>query len=135
MASRDLRSWMWGEALSLMDQADRLQRQFFRQAATACTWEPPVDVTETPDGFCIHMALPGVAPGAVNIELEHDAVSVTALRGFPECGAGTRVHRVEIPYGRFERRVGLPMHAIDLTERSLKDGVLTLTFSKKRSGR
>ena len=48
MTSRDLRSWMWGEALSLMDQADRLQRQFFRMGAgaAACAWEPPAGLRD-----------------------------------------------------------------------------------------
>jgi HSP20 family molecular chaperone IbpA len=134
MTSRDLHSRMWGEALSLLDQADRLQRQFFRVApgGEACAWEPPADVTETEDGFCIHVALPGVAQGAVAIELDPEGVSISALRGFPECGSGSRIHRVEIPYGRFRRRIGLPMHALDLVEHGLKDGVLTLNFSKKR---
>jgi HSP20 family protein len=132
MTSRDLRSWMWGEALSLLDQADRLQRQFFRQGGTACAWEPPADITETPDGFCIQLALPGVAPGEVAIELEPEAVTISALRRFPDCSAGARIHRVEIPYGRFERRIGLPMHALELSEHQLKDGLLTLNFSKKR---
>ena len=34
MKSRDLRSLMWGEALSLLEQADRLHRQFFRLEST-----------------------------------------------------------------------------------------------------
>ena len=33
MNSRNLSNLMWGEALSLMEQADRLHRQFFRPAA------------------------------------------------------------------------------------------------------
>jgi HSP20 family molecular chaperone IbpA len=134
MTSKDLRTWMWGEALSLMDQADRLQRQFFRMAPSQAqfAWEPPADVTETPEGFCIHVALPGVAPNAVTVKLEADGVSIHALRAFPECGPEARIHRVEIPYGRFERHIGLPMHALEVGERSLKDGVLTLNFAKKR---
>ena len=134
MTSKDLRTWMWGEALALVDQAERLQRQFFRvgqSSATSCAWEPPADVTETPHGFCIQVALPGVAPGAVAIELSPEGVSISALRAFPECGSGAQIHRVEIPYGRFERCIGLPMHALELTERHLKDGVLTLTLRKK----
>lgn len=133
MTSRDLRSWMWGEALSLMDQADRLQRQFFRMGggSAACAWEPPADVTETADGFCIQVALPGVAPNAVTIELERDGLHISALRAFPDCSAGAHIHTVEIPYGRFERRIGLPMHALELSERHLKDGVLTLTLRKR----
>src|SRR3954447_1328167 len=107
MTSRDLRSWMWGEALSLMNEADRLQRQFFRMGTSqaAFAWEPPADVSETDEGFCIHVALPGVAPNAVTVELEPDAVRIHALRAFPECGGDARIHRVEIPYGRFERRI------------------------------
>ena len=35
-------------------------------------------------------------------------------------------------HGRFERHIGLPMHALEVGERSLKDGVLTLYFAKKR---
>jgi hypothetical protein len=33
---------MWDEALSLLDRAERLHRQFFTHATHA--WEPPVDV-------------------------------------------------------------------------------------------
>jgi HSP20 family protein len=132
MTSKDLRSLMWGEALSLMEQAERLQRQFFRvaPAAHAYAWEPPADITESEEGFCVHVALPGVAPDAVSIEIEPDGVSISALRPFPECGYGARIHRVEIPYGRFKRRIALPIDAFELTERSLKNGVLTLVFAR-----
>ena len=47
------------------------------------------------------------------------------------------IHRVEIPYGRFERRIVLPLEdpylPLDLVEKTLADGVLTLTFRKKES--
>ena len=133
MSSRDTHSWMFGEALSLLDQAERLHRQFFRMGSSslAHTWEPPADVIETQEGFCVHVALPGVSSGAVAVELQPEAVLVSALRAFPECGSGARLHRVEIPYGRFERRVALPVHALELTERSLQDGVLTLNFVRR----
>ena len=64
MRSRDARSWMWGEALSLLEQAERLQRQFFRMGSSpahAQVWEPPVDVVETADAVWVHVALPGAA--------------------------------------------------------------------------
>lgn len=133
MTSKDLRTWMWGEALSLMEQAERLQRQFFRMApaAHAYAWEPPADIIETEEGFCVHVALPGVAPDAVSIDLEPDGISISALRPFPEGGFGARIHRVEIPYGRFRRRIALPMHAFELGERSLQNGVLTLVFVRR----
>jgi len=134
MRSRDLHSLMWGEALSLLEQAERLQRQFFRVGASraARTWEPPVDLIESGDALQVHVALPGVAPGSVGIGIEHDAVTVSALRAFPASEGGARIHRLEIPYGRFERRIALPMHALELTGRTLADGLLTLTFAKRK---
>ena len=141
MKSKDLHNWMWGEAISMLEQAERLQRQFFRAAtpAQAHAWEPPIDVVDTPEGLCIHVALPGVPASGVIVEIEQDGVVVSALRSFPECTPGAQVRRVEIPYGRFERRIPLPMHALELADRAMKDGVLTLTLrtraKQERDGR
>ena len=124
---------MLGEALSMLDRAERLQRQFFTHAVDA--WEPPVDVLETQTGLEVHVALPGVAPDSITIALDAGGVSVSALRPFPCRETGAHLHRIEIPYGRFERRIVLPLEdpylPIELVERRLVDGVLTLTFRKK----
>ena len=138
MNSRDLSRLMWSEALSLLEQADRLHRQFIRPAtAEAPAWEPPVDVVETADAVLVHVALPGAAADSVEVKLEPGAITIYAHRPFPlgsserECGA--RIHALEIPYGRFERRIGLPTQALTLAGRKLQDGCLTLIFSKKES--
>jgi HSP20 family protein len=137
MNSRDLSNLMWGEALSLLEQADRLHRQFCRPAAAlALAWEPPVDVIETADAVSVHVALPGAVADSVLIDLEPGAITISARRLFPLDSSENlpaRVHALEIPYGRFERRIGLPMQALTLTGRKLQDGCLTLTFSKKES--
>jgi HSP20 family molecular chaperone IbpA len=137
MNSRNLSNLMWGEALSLLEQADRLHRQFFRPAAAqAPAWEPPVDVIETADTVAIHVALPGAAADSILVELEPGAITVSARRPLPldsNDSHPARVHALEIPYGRFSRRIGLPMQALTLTSRKLQDGCLKLTFSKKES--
>ena len=124
---------MLGEALSMLDRAERLQRQFFTHAVDA--WEPPVDVLETQTGLEVHVALPGVAPDSITIALDAGGVSVSALRPFPCRETGAHLHRIEIPYGRFERRIVLPLEdpylPMELVERRLAEGVLTLTFRKK----
>jgi HSP20 family molecular chaperone IbpA len=124
---------MLGEALAMLDRADRLQRQFFTHAVDA--WEPPVDVVETQTGLEVHVALPGVSPDSITIGLDAGGVSVSALRPFPCRETGAHLHRIEIPYGRFERRVMLPLEdpymPMELVQRRLVDGVLTLTFRKK----
>jgi HSP20 family protein len=47
---RDLPSWLWGEALTLLERAERLQRQFCQLGENTRggpTWEPPIGVFET----------------------------------------------------------------------------------------
>ena len=128
---------MWGEALSLLEQADRLHRQFFRVAGaeSAHAWEPPVDVVESDELLTVHVALPGVSPESITIMLEPGGVVVSALRAFPCREAGAHIHRIEIPYGRFERRLALPLddpyRPIELVAKELADGLLILTFRRK----
>ena len=133
MTSRDFSHWMWNEALSMLDRAERLHRQFFTHAAAA--WEPPVDVIESGDTLQVQVALPGVPAEAIGVSLDPAGVTVSALRPFPCRENTSRVHRIEIPYGRFERRIGLPLAdpcaPLELAGKSLADGVLTLTFRKK----
>ena len=128
---------MWSEALSVLDRADRLHRQFFTPPFphAAPAWEPPVDVVETHDELRVHIALPGVPPDSITIAQDAGGVVVSALRSFPCREEQAHIHRVEIPYGRFERRIGLPLHdpysPIELAGKALANGVLTLTFRRK----
>ncbi|MGH8726233.1 MAG: Hsp20/alpha crystallin family protein [Burkholderiales bacterium] len=127
MRSRDFSSWMWGEALSMLDRAQRLQRQFFTHAAAS--WEPPVDIVETADTLQVHVALPGVAADAVTVGLDASGISISALRPFPCRDEESQIHRLEIPYGRFERFIGMP--PLELAGKALENGILTLTFRRK----
>lgn len=138
MNSRDLSRIMWSEALSLLDQADRLRRQFVRPAAgRAPTWEPPVDMIETRDVIHVTVALPGVAPESIVVSRDGDVLYISARRAFAlggmESNRSARIHALEIPHGRFERRINLPAHAPVLVEQHLRDGCLTLVFSRKET--
>lgn len=135
MNSRDLSRLMWSEALSMLEQADRLHRQFFQPAAAQePAWEPPVDVIEGPGHLWVQVALPGVEAGSVVVSLEGDAAVVSARRSFPaEGGYAARIRTLEIPYGRFQRRIPLPMQMLALADNKMQDGCLTLTFRRKES--
>jgi HSP20 family molecular chaperone IbpA len=127
---------MWSEALSMLDRAERLQHQFFVQVAPA--WEPPVDVVESGETIVVHVALPGVRADSITLAFDAGGFTVSALRAFPLTeGEATHIHRVEIPYGRFERRIDLPLDdpysPLELARKTLADGVLTLTFHRKES--
>jgi len=124
---------MWSEALSVLERAERLHRQFFNAGVPGGhpNWEPPVDVVEADGELRVHLALPGVPAGGITLAVDPDGVTVSALRPFPCPGEDARIHRVEIPYGRFERRIAIPMEELDLAGKQLADGVLVLTFRRK----
>lgn len=128
---RDLESWMWAEALEMVGRAERLQRQFFQPAGQArgMAWEPPVDVYETELRLWVVVALPGVAPEKVVVGFDGHTLVVAGERHLPMEEQGVRIHRLEIPHGRFERRVDLPPR-LELERRELANGCLYLGFRK-----
>jgi HSP20 family protein len=132
MPIRDLESWMWAEACQMLDQADRLHRQFFRPAvmnARRCTWEPPVDVYETREEFIIMIALPGVAQEHIRVMLEDDHLIIEGQRNLP-ASTESHIRRLEIPYGRFERHIALPAGRFELGTRELVNGCLLISLRK-----
>ena len=93
-------------------------------------WEPPVDIIETDSELLIGIALPGVDSSAVKVTVDSDTVMVTGFRR-ATLPRGSRVHRLEIPYGRFERRITFPASGLELGQAELADGCLMLKFSKQ----
>lgn len=134
MPRRSPASWMWEEACTLLDEAERLHRRFFRLTASAQArpvWEPPVDVFEDEREIIVVTALPGVTPDRVNVAFdEAGAIVIRAESRIPFGGPGCEVHRLEIPYGYFERRIQLPPGRYEPGNREFADGCLTLTLRK-----
>jgi HSP20 family protein len=133
MAAVDPRTLMWTAACEMIDRAERLHRQFFQPMAAPlaeASWEPPVDITETDSEIMITVALPGVGRDAVKVTVDADGVSVVGFRRQSAIPRGSRVHRLEIPYGRFQRRINFPVTRLELSQSELADGCLTLKFSK-----
>jgi HSP20 family molecular chaperone IbpA len=131
--ARDTRSWMWAEALALLDQAERMHRALFRPGAgghQATCWEPPVDIVETDRELWIQVALPGVAADNVEVRVEGDTLVVAGDRPLPLPRGNAVIHRLEMPHGRFERRLGLPPGHFELGRRDLVNGCLTLSLRK-----
>lgn len=134
MTHRDPHSWMWAEALDLLEQADRMQRQFCALAGPPglhAHWAPPVDVLETPADVVVTVALPGIAPERVEVQLGDATLAVAAERASPVHGSATVIRRLEIPYGRFERSVTLPAGRYELVEQLSLHGCLQLTLRKR----
>ncbi|HEY3786799.1 MAG TPA: Hsp20/alpha crystallin family protein [Steroidobacteraceae bacterium] len=131
--------WMWAQACELLDRADRMQRQFVRyvgQGADAALWEPPVDIQETAEGLHFTFALPGVEPEQINVTLDPTGLTVSAVRVARLGGAGSVVRRLEIPHGRFVRRIALTAARLRLGETRYSNGCLQvqLLWSSENRG-
>lgn len=128
MPSRDLERLMWAEACEMLDRAERLHRQFFRpgRRSHVPTWEPPIDLYQTTDGLWLVVAIPGADPDSIDVRVEDTDLVVRAVRRLPPAAHTGSVHRLEIPHGRFERRLPLPAGTYKLQERDWLDGCLYL---------
>jgi HSP20 family molecular chaperone IbpA len=112
MANKDPMSWMLSEAVETLTRAERMHRQFFRLQSSASanepSWEPPIDVLETDREILVFVALPGVDPDNVTASTENGILTVTGRRVLPRELRDAVIHRLELPQGRFERRLQLP---------------------------
>lgn len=134
MALRNPPSWMWAEACEILEQAQRLQRQFFRfgqSLAAEPRWEPPVDIVAYGSDVQVTVALPGVAPEHIAVHTEGNLLIVAASRPLSMQQHATGLHRLEIPYGRFERRIALPAGRYELLEQACVNGCLVLRFATR----
>ena len=117
----------------MLARAERLHREFFRLAGSAArlpAWEPPVDVFETERAVLVLVALPGVNPDRVEASIEGSDLVFSGHRVFPAEMVTAVIHRLELPQGRFERRVRLPAGRYDAVHRSAADGCLIITLQK-----
>lgn len=128
----DTLDWMWADALAALEQVGRMKREFFQPVpAAAPTWEPPADVLETRDEVLIYVALPGVAADAVQATVDGGALLIHGQRApDPALCAGAAVHRLELPYGRFRRRIPLPPGHYAVARLVTERGCLTIRLKK-----
>ena len=112
MSKNDPVNWMLSEAIDSLARTERLRQQFFslqsKAGAREATWEPPIDVLETEREILIFVALPGVDPEQVEAVIENGALVISGDRVLPTELRNARIHRLELPQGRFERRIALP---------------------------
>lgn len=123
----------------MLARAERLHREFFRPAYSAGalpTWEPPVDVLETERAVIVHLALPGVDAERVEAAIDDDGcLLVIGMRVLPDELRTAVIHRLELPQGRFERKVRLPAGRYSAVGRAMSNGCLVITLEKAGSYR
>ncbi|GAB4363530.1 MAG: Hsp20/alpha crystallin family protein [Methylohalobius crimeensis] len=125
---------MWLQAIEMLERAERCNRLLFnirRSHGRLPAWEPPVDIVEGFDDLRITAVIPGISPEKVEVTLEGGMLRIAGQRPPPVMAGTTRVHRLEIPYGRFERRIHLPPGHYELLDSRYQCGCLELCFRKR----
>jgi HSP20 family protein len=133
VAIKDSERWMWSQACDMLLRAERLHRQLFQPVIgkyQAPSWEPPADVLETENHVFIYVALPGVNRDHVELAIDGPELVIAGVRVLPEELHNARIHRLELPQGRFERRIALPAGRYDQIAKNSVDGCLVITLRK-----
>jgi HSP20 family protein len=141
MAERDWDLFIWSRANDLLQQAERIQRNFLQIAAAtqyrslqrrAPSWEPPVNIIETEEGHWVIAAIPGVSSDQVQVRIEAGELVITGHRPLPKCCTDGDLKVWEIPLGRFERRLRVITgeNPLFLGEVKLQEGLLIIQLRK-----
>ena len=137
MARDAVRDWMWSEACEMLTRAERMHREVFRPTglqARQPAWEPPVDILETENEVLVLVALPGVDVDNAQAAIEDGDLVIVGNRVLPEELRTATIHRLELPQGRFYRRLRLPAGRYNGVRRSAASGYLVVTLQKAGAG-
>jgi HSP20 family protein len=120
---------------TLHREMDRLFSRAFDNPATPtganAAFVPAIEVDSEKDGWNVRLALPGVDPKDVHIEVAANSLTV---RGERRRERKSESYLSEITYGRFERTLTLP-ESIDAEKvrAAYRNGLLELTLPLKES--
>jgi HSP20 family molecular chaperone IbpA len=117
----------------MLARAERMHGQYFRLSTSARhvpAWEPPVDLYETDREVVVLVSLPGVDVNEVQVVIEDGTLLVVGRRALPAELRNAVIHRMELPQGRFERRIALPPGRYDEVRRASHHGCLTIGLRK-----
>jgi len=120
---------------NMMDEMDRLARfglaRGGQELADAMGYLP-LDVAETEDAYVLTAELPGVGMDDIAVNVEDNVVTIRGEKKAPEDSDGVKYHRIERPYGAFQRSLALPRNVDpEQVSAKYKDGVLEVSVGKR----
>ncbi len=130
----------WNPFEELNSLHRELDRAFGRRAGDAQggmhdgAWVPATEVVSAEDGWRVRVALPGIDPKHVEVDLHGNTLTVKGERADGRGDNGW--YESEIGYGRFERTFTLPTSvAPDRVEAHFTNGMLELTLPLAESAK
>lgn len=107
MSSKTAENRMLSQAIRILSRVDDLRGLGF-ELGEASDWEPPLDLIETEEEVLAYVALPGVNISDVKIFAENGVLALRGQRQRPPEWRQAAIIRLELPWGKFERRVKIP---------------------------
>jgi HSP20 family protein len=134
----------WDPLRELEDMSMRLRR-FLNQPGLRrvdddgsffADWAPAVDVQETDKEYIVKADLPDVKKDDVKVGIEDGVLTLEGERKQEKEEKGKKFHRVERVYGKFVRRLALPMEVdAQKVAAEFKDGVLNVRMPKAEAAK
>ncbi len=137
----------WGQLREILESLEQAaaegwypaRREFLSRLAqtpelSLPVWVPEADVEETPGGFVVTVALPGVDKADIRLEATEEGLVVSGrLRKDERAPSPCRLER---PRGEFLRRVRLPAEIKPASAKaSYRNGVLRVEAARARPNR
>ena len=97
------------------------------------SWVPATEIATVPDGWQVRMALPGIDPGDVKIDLNGDTLTVAGERANRREDA--ELNRSEINYGRSHADAAVERRTSDRVEANFDNGMLDLSLPLAESAK
>lgn len=95
------------------------------------SWVPAADIHETEGAYHVFVDLAGVDPSTIEATVDRNSLDLSGSRLRPNIASCTRIHQLEIDFGRFRRVFRFPSDLnADEAESSWERGMLELILPK-----
>jgi HSP20 family protein len=118
------------------DQVYRMMGNMFKDAKPLGyqpdqSFSPPMDIYETEEHLVVVLEIAGMKTEDIHVIFDKDILSISGFRREPPSPPKTRLHQMEIDYGKFQRtiRIPFPLRSDDF-KASYRQGFLVVTVPK-----
>jgi HSP20 family protein len=121
----------------MREMMDRMMREpLFTAWPSTGAMTPQMEVTEDGDQYHVRLAVPGVKPEDVRIQLEQNVLTISGELRQDPTHEGRRTLHQERAYGTFARSIALPGTIdADKVTAQFEHGVLTIALPKHAAAR
>ena len=97
----------------LQEQMHRLMGSLFKDLKPLGyqadrSFNPPMDIYETEDHLVVVMEIAGMRAEDIQVKFEKEILSIRGMRTELSSPSKTRLHQMEIDYGKFQRTLQIP---------------------------